>query len=170
VNLSDVEAAIRSAFADVERDETMTLHQAQVVESALDTPHDEHRRNFEAARLKDRETRWQDIPAASIDECEAALFFLEPGGWRFYLPAFLLRALSLLHASAVDTNIPASVIVSLTISDRSERFSLIRFELLSQAQARAVALFLTFAATDHPNHHARDAQNALNLYWLRFAV
>ena len=51
-------------------------------------------------RRLDKESQWQNIPQAHLIECSSALSFLDPAGFRFYLPAFLTFGLRAEHPEA----------------------------------------------------------------------
>ncbi len=38
-------------------------------------------------------TNWPDVPARSVDECDAALSHATAASWLFYIPAYMKRAL-----------------------------------------------------------------------------
>jgi hypothetical protein len=42
-----------------------------------------------AARRKDPETNWPDVPDWKIEDFCSALSFLDLTGWRFYIPAYM---------------------------------------------------------------------------------
>ncbi|MEM6430015.1 MAG: DUF6714 family protein [Deinococcota bacterium] len=83
---------IHSAFADVRRGEGISLHEA----IAIDDYHPLAAQ--QAARAKDTDTHWQDVPCDTIWRCESALSFLDADGFRYYLPAFMCCGLRALEA------------------------------------------------------------------------
>lgn len=72
---------IENAFDGVERENGITLHQAVVV--------DEYgsEQEFIDAEKLDTETRWQDVPDSDISTHTSIYCFLDPKGFRYYLPA-----------------------------------------------------------------------------------
>jgi hypothetical protein len=72
---------IERAFDGVERAEGITLHQAVVIG---DYGSEEE---FEAAGRRDTEARWQEVPDADISTSTSIFSFLDPAGFRYYLPA-----------------------------------------------------------------------------------
>ena len=108
------------------------------------------------------------MPGVSIEECPDALSFLDPEGWRFYLPAYMrwaLRDLKDSHSTAID-----QTIYSLDCGDSPPSavgHSTARFRTLNRAQAQAVHRFLTFAADNDDTCDAVVAQQALDRYWSR---
>lgn len=165
MDLSTVDATIEAAFLDVERDEECTLHEAQLIDHTLDREISDA--EWQAAKDKDQETDWRQVPAKYLDECDAALSHATPRSWRFYLPAYMRRALRLLDA---DTWFPGSVIFHLTYSGESPMmtsYNLERFNLLNRAQGEAVRQFLEYCRkhSGHRSHYQRDAELALRKYW-----
>ena len=80
--------AITGAFDGVWREDGVTLHQARV----LDDYGDEEEQA--AARKKDKDTRWQDVPDRWIERDLAnTLPFLCPKSFRYYIPAFMIWSL-----------------------------------------------------------------------------
>lgn len=168
MDLATLDATIEAAFLDVERDEDCTLHQAQLIDDAIrrEIPHAE----LQAAKDKDPETDWRRVPATYLDECDAALSHATPQSWRFYVPAYMRRALHLLDATILETELPGSVIFHLTYSDEYPgdcSYHLERFKLLNAAQGQAVRLFLEYIR-DYPaeqSYNQQDAKLALRKYW-----
>jgi hypothetical protein len=72
---------IEQAFEGVERGEGITLHQAMVIDDYGS------QEDFLAAAEHDTEVRWQDVPDSSIAENPGPFNFLDPAGFRYYLPA-----------------------------------------------------------------------------------
>lgn len=75
-------ADIERAFGKVERDNGITIHEAEVI----DAYGSEEER--QAARMLDTETRWQDVPAEVMNS-HAGFCFLDLKGLRYYLPAYM---------------------------------------------------------------------------------
>lgn len=80
-------AEITAAFDGVEREDGITLHEAEALDDRLSEA--EQR----AARSLDTEERWQDVPDKDIAWCCSALSFLDDKGFRYYFPAFMIYAL-----------------------------------------------------------------------------
>ena len=159
---------IEAAFCDVMRDENCTLHQAQLADQGLGR--EIRDAEWRAAKLKDQETDWRSIPAVFLDECDAALSHATPQSWRFYLPAYMRRALRLLDADILDTMLSGSVIFHLTYSDKhpgEAAYTLERFQTLNATQEQAVRSFLEYIR-DYPwkvTSYSEEAQLALRKYW-----
>ncbi len=129
-SLQNVLGLIDEAFAGTQRDESCTIHQAQLADETLDReiPDEE----WLVAKLRDPEINWRDVPTPSLDECDAALSHATPTSWLFYLPAYMKRALELLTANSEDSNLPNSVIFHLTLERKSPGLNFYVFERFRQ--------------------------------------
>lgn len=155
----DVVSAIESAFAGVPRGR-VTLHEAEAMDRRLSIE------EATAARKRDPESDWRDVPAASIEECRAALCFVDADSWRFYLPAYMrlgLRHLDAPRNLAIDVAI-YSLDCGAGPPEAVER-NLERFRGLRPDQAAAVRRFLTFASQNEDLCDAYVARQALDTYW-----
>ncbi len=111
----------------------ITIHEAEVIDSYGTEA--ERRR----ARRLDTEDRWDEVPDRSVEKCATALCHLDPEGWRFYLPAYMVWTLH--HFKKRGVMVPDHTIYALDLSrhDRELReYHLRRFRLLDGAQSRAV--------------------------------
>ncbi len=165
---SVVIAKLTSAFVDVERDELCTLHEAQFM--------DQHHADstsvaeIQASKRLDIHTDWREVPAEHLDECDSALSFLSPKGWKFYLPAYLRRALDLIHKPSWEPWLPDGVLFHLSLSTEyphSAAESARLFQTLDEAQVQAVADVLRFIEESVPPGTSRQqsAQSALQRFW-----
>ena len=75
---------IRLAFAHVSREDGVTLHEAKVIDDYGSA--DERI----AARVLDLDSHWQDVPDHLIEEHQETLCFVDPKGFRYYLPAYMV--------------------------------------------------------------------------------
>ncbi|MBI4346572.1 MAG: hypothetical protein HY553_06935 [Elusimicrobia bacterium] len=157
--------AIEAAFDGVAREEGVTLNEAEVID-AYGTQAER-----KAARLKDSDRRWQEVPPAEVERHADVLPFLDPKGWRYYLPAFM--AWTLLHYPTTESLAVDSTIYTLDPGDAPElkARALERYKTLSGNQAAAVCRFLRFmcdvAGEDFCD--ALIARRAL-AYWGRFCT
>ena len=135
---------------------SVTLHEAEV----MDAYGTEAERG--AARDLDRERDWRDVPDASIRECPAALSFLDPLSWRFYLPAYIRYGLLHPTEGTVDSAIYALAPAGIR---QPERTTEERFNTLDDGQVRAVCSFLLFAAAHGEWCDDVVAKEALDDYW-----
>lgn len=135
MTIDEVVRAINEAFAGVRRDESSTLHQAQLADESLGRPILED--EFRQAKQLDPEEGWRDVPLPALDECDAALSHLTPEGWWFYLPACMTRAPALLDRPIWETGLPGSVVCHLTYRNKYPRegpYPLDWFEKLDDRQ------------------------------------
>ncbi len=133
---TDVILEIERAFDGVARDDGITLHEARALDDyASDTERAQ-------ARLRDTESRWQDVPEEDIEREYTIFSFLDDKGFRYYLPAYMtwmLRHLNHTHSASLDSTVFAL--------EPSSYFSK-RATLFNVAQATAILHFLEFLMTD----------------------
>jgi hypothetical protein len=146
-------ALIDLAFAGLQRDEDCTLHQAQLLDQTMSREISEE--EWAAAKGLDPQTDWRDVPAASLDECDAVLSHASPQSWLFYIPAYMKRALELLDDDSIQSNLPNSVIFHLTFEKADQGlwwYGLERFKQLTSQQVEAVVGFLSYIVA-HPSEN-----------------
>ncbi len=106
---------------------------------------------------------WRDVPSDVIDRENAALCFLSPKGFQFYLPAYMIWTLrnydggsaSVLHTLySLDPGEP---------DDELRAFQTSKFELLTPDQRRAIIDFLGLFQ-DHEDLGS-VAERAMENYW-----
>lgn len=160
---------IRVAFADVSRADGISLHEADVLddygsEAAL-----------AAARQRDTDRHWQEVPDAVIAKLSSALSFLDDKGFHYYLPAYLSWTLRHYDSSASASIHSLLTDLALQPWDHSQREQAheatirTRFERLTDAQAQVVCQALRFlAAYGYPCVNVKLARKALDQYWSRF--
>jgi uncharacterized protein DUF6714 len=160
-DVDEVVAAIRSAFHEVRRGEGFSLHETEVID---DRGPDEERA---AARLLDQENSWQEIPAELLEKFGSALAFMNPEGFRYYIPAFMIWTLLNYQTSrawAID-----STIYALELTNNPNVFAqrLSEFQLLNREQHEAIALFLLYMSHEKFGSHpgSLGARRALDTYW-----
>jgi hypothetical protein len=143
-------AEIKAAFDGVSREDGTTLHQAVAIDD------DKSAEEELAARRLDQEQRWQDVSDDDIDACCPALSFLDAKGFRYYLPAFMLRGLK--NFSIFNDALYSCEYHLLYESGKSlrksEPASIAEKYQLSGAQCKAAAMFLRFIADFEPQDAA----------------
>ncbi len=143
----DVILEIERAFDGVAREDGITLHEAVALDDyASDTERAQ-------ARLRDTESRWQDVPIEDIEREYAIFSFLDDKGFRYYLPAYMtwmLRNLNHTQSSSLDSTVYA-------LEPRA--YFIKRSTLFNLAQATAILHFLEFLMTDERfnDHSALNA-------------
>ena len=165
-------AEINEAFDGVSRGYGITLHEA----IALDDYASQEERM--AARRRDRETRWQDVTDQDIRECPSALSFLDPEGFRYYIPTFMILGLKRVQLPRFDPRddqegiLHSSSYHLLNFYPKSLRESepalFVDKYSFSKAQCRAIAHFLRFTI-DCEEYGAADAVIKAVEKWERFA-
>jgi len=154
--------AIRLAFAGVVRGK-ITLHEAEVIDS-----YGSKEERAEARRL-DSESRWGRVPDSHIEECTTALCHLDPAGWKYYVPAYMIWSLQYFRES--DSLVSDHTIYTFDpqMDDpRLREYALARHRLLDEAQSRAVCRFLRYMAANDGCVNGRAAKAALAAYWARY--
>ncbi len=154
---------IAKAFEGVTREDGVSLHEARAID---DYEGDEGRA---AARKKDTDCRWQDVPDEWIEYFSDVLSFFDAKGFRYYIPAYMIWSLKNYRATqsmSLHSTIYALQIYQCPNSNPYEPFS-----LLSAAQSKAVCDFLRFMATYGADWvDAGAARRALNQYWSRWGT
>ena len=154
---------IETAFDGVGRKFGVSLHEACVI--------DDYGSRWEQmqARMTDTEWRWQDVPEADIARYFWILSFLDPIGFRYYLPAYMVWTLK--NHEQTGSMSDESTVFALFISDGSRAYSMERFTMFTRQQAEAICAFLRFIAKNTLHCGYNDtAQEALEQYWGRFCT
>jgi hypothetical protein len=129
-----VEQRIRDAFAGVTLSSGVSLHQAQVIDNYGEGVTDEQ---FSRLPLSEETEHWDRVTFEELESDNIA--HLDPEGFRFYLPAFMI--------SVLDAYVSSSMRVIGTLSalypkDHVAGYHMPRYDLLSYEQKQAVACFL----------------------------
>lgn len=152
---------IAEAFADVLREDGVSLHQARVID-AYGGPAEEAQ-----ARLLDTDGHWWEVPDERIAELYEALSFVDPKGFRYYIPAYMIWTLK--HYRSTDSNSVDSTVYAFLIYGGLEEWTQTRFEILNQPQRRAVCWFLQYIVRFGRRYaDTPSAQLALDQYWGQF--
>ena len=163
-------AAINAAFDGVRLEDGISLHEAEAIDDYAMS--DERT----AARAKDTEVDWRDVPTSSLEEMYFVWSYFDGKGFRFYLPAALVWGMNAIKDPEANLTSLERVIWALTprrgeIQDIDPDDSIFtdQVRLLSARQADAVRQFLKWVAdffdqyceySTQPEH----AQRALE-YW-----
>jgi len=165
-------ALIEDAFIGVNRDDGITLHQAVVID---DYGTD---REFIAAKIRDTEVRWQDIPDVDIATNPSIFSFLDAKGFRYYLPAYMSWSVKNFENTRYDSSFFTYLAVLPTIAPREvgrglgTAFDLdgfIKEHLFNKAQVNAIYRFLCFIAIKADYRIDEDYYAAL-LKWRSAAI
>ena len=149
-------ALIQNAFEGVQLEDGTTIHEAE-----LEGAYSDDRVRI-AAREKDKEHNWRDVPGWKIERFHSALSFLDVKGWRFYIPAYMVWTLR--NWRTTDSPTVDSLIWDF---DPDFKISFLpRYASLASEQACAVCQFLQFFC-DYSGEP--DACKAMAAYWQQFA-
>ncbi len=131
---------ITVAFDGVSREDGVTLHEATVIDD-YGSPAE----RAEAWAL-DTENIWQDVPEADIRLTDAVLSFLDPKGFHYYIPAYMIWYLRNIDNEDPNywSNTFDSVVFHLTYKIDEDDYVSSKFQLFTLAQSKAVANFLLF--------------------------
>jgi hypothetical protein len=160
-------AEILRAFSGVSREDGVTLHESRVIDARGS---DVERA---AARQLDTDRRWEDVPERLIEEDDSALCFMDPKGFRYYLPAYMVWSMrNYKRSEDFNSSSLNHPIYSLALSEsgRMRRYDLDGFEMFNAAQSRAICRFLHFMARQDGVDlvDVDKARDALAAYWGKF--
>lgn len=142
-------AMIERAFDGVERDDGITLHQAVVIDDYGS------QEEFDAAAKLDTETRWQDVSDEDIASNPSIYCFLDPKGFRYYLPASMTWAVKNFEKDDDDSGFFTYLAVLPTVAPRNvgrgignafDLDSFIKEHSFTHLQVRAIYSFICFMA------------------------
>lgn len=155
-------AEITAAFDGVAREDGVSLRESRVID---DYGCDEERAE---ARLLDTDTRWQDVSDADMQEYDGVLTFSDAKGFRYYLPAYMLRDLRLyVHPTYGFSSDTLSGLQISSIPGMRD-YKLEQFALITPPQGRAVCSFLEFIVAHGDEYYRQDAADALTAYWNQY--
>jgi len=162
---------ITAAFDGVARGDGVSISEARVID---DNGSDSERA---AARKRDTETRWQDVPDENIFRGDSHLTFMDEVGFHYYIPAYVVWFLRNMddegpQSPAFNSNTFDSLIFALG-ADRSgalEEFYLSKYQLFTLEQSKAIAHFLHFLQFEEEIEDLPEngAYRALERYWGKF--
>jgi hypothetical protein len=153
---------IRQAFGRVFRGDGVTLHEAVVIDNYGS---DDERI---AARALDADLCWQDVPDHLIEDHQETLCFVDPKGFCYYLPAYMVWALRHFETSESFSVDHAIYSLNLSRDKQLEGWDLERFRVFDADQAKAICRFLRFMASQEDFADAKLARAALEGYWGKF--
>jgi hypothetical protein len=134
---------ITAAFDGVSREDGITWCEAGVIEN-YGGPEERAE-----ARACDTEERWQDVPEEEFNSAQFVVLYLDPLGFRYYLPAFLiwyLRRVNQREPHYPNVFTPFDRLLTGGWDEVVDEFYLEKFNFLTSAQARSVAHYLEFRA------------------------
>lgn len=156
---------ITAAFQRVSREGGVSLHQTRAID---DGARDEA---MAEAWAKDVDAHWQDVPESDIEKNDLSMSFLDPIGFRYYLPVYMIWTIKRL-AGIVSTNSNNQDVALFACgvheSEDLSEWSKSRFEILSEQQSHAIYKFLLFYTEYGDEFSQEDAQEAIDKYWMKF--
>jgi len=155
---------IDKAFSDVLRGKGITLHETDVVDCCGSA------KERAKARQLDTEERWQDVPDNDIEIQYSALCFLDPEGFRYYLPAYMRWSLRYYKSS--DSLSSDSTIYSLGPSGNKgvTDWNRERWGVFTPRQCQVILDYLELMAHDEEGYaDTFAAELAINTYWRQFS-
>lgn len=140
---------VRQAFADVKLGDGIGLFEAQ----ALDDYESDELRALK--REKDEKEHWERIEARHLNACSSSLFFFDPPGMRFHLPAFLVAELR----GEFDMGVEFALV---HLNDQTR----LMFGLLDSRQRQVVREFLVLLRQDPDSEYFFvDIDRELDGFW-----
>jgi hypothetical protein len=160
----EVVNAITSAFNGVSREGGVSLHETRVLDGLGSES------EMIEARAKDIDAKWQDVPDSAIEKPLLSLNFLDPIGFRYYIPAYMIWEIRIISGEKwVDCNTHGAAAFALTPRGREPAIEAANFVALTKEQSHAIYLFLRFCADFDDEFARKRAQAAIDKYWIRFA-
>jgi len=161
---------IETAFRDAELGNGLTRHEAMAFEGTDYCTAEERAR----VRARDPETRWQDIPDSSLEECLDQWTYDEEG-FRFHLPAYMRWYLR--HRQEIPPGCGVMLFLQLTIMGHKPKARLCSKQSLDRftlEQKRVIARLLERMALGEGGNPREDqladlAQQAWESYWFKFS-
>lgn len=154
-------AEIEEAFDGVSREDGITLHEADAIDSHASED------ELQRARDKDCESRWQDVPDAAIEGGADSLAHFDAKGLRYYLPAYMRWTIR--HGADSRSVSSDFVIYTLARSVGSGEYFEERIAGFTPAQCRAICRFLHYiVASGEPDFERDVARKALADHWGQF--
>lgn len=148
---------IAAAFAGVSRDGGVSLHQAEVKD-------DYGSRDEElAARELDTDATWLEVPEEDIAGHWDILSFLDPIGFRYYIPAYMVWTLDNLDSNSADATVSA---LTQPVCKKPDHVQYRKYAIFSDSQRKAIGHFLQHLCdVGYEDPSDRPARRGL-AYWL----
>lgn len=155
---------IRIVFADVRREDGISLMQAEAIDN-FETPE-----QIEKARIEDKDSCWWDIDDKKL-ESHPVMAHMDAKGFRYYLPAFMTWSLlnyEISDAFTVDSTI---YILSPTHKDKLWDHYMMHYSLFTGEEKKVIVDFLQYFSADGMDNYVDSlhAKKALDKYWGEYA-
>jgi hypothetical protein len=155
---------IRIAFAGLSREGGTTLREARALDDYdLWTGSTEQERA--PFRNLDVDQSWEEVPDDDIERFDSVFSFLNPIGFRYYLPAYMVWDIKYYDVSSSCST--GNVVYALCMPSDIGGWEAGRFSVFNPAQCRAICHFLKFMAS-HDDLLEAQINDALDAYWGRF--
>lgn len=161
---------IQNVFHHVNREGGVSLREAAVID---DYGTDQERAD---ARLLETDTHWSEVDVEELDPGGSCLSFIDPIGYRYYAPAYMIYTLSNAYGDAldeavVDSNVFDHIVYSLNASRCSSQDAFEhhqkKFSLFTTKERTCIARFLAFDAECEIFDFITDSLEALKSGWIK---
>ena len=138
---------ITDSFANISREDGITLHEAMALDDYLSEE------ELIKARSKDTDQNWRDIDPHQLKGMESSLSFFDAKGFRYYLPVFMIAELS----GCIDLATSFHHLTQLyPFSMRKTTPEMIQEKYqFNSAQMRAIALYLLYVSEMNDLHQSK---------------
>jgi hypothetical protein len=148
----EVVRSIRDAFRGIKLEDGVSLNMTEYNDSGGSAEH------FRQLAADDERDDWQAIDDKTLEKFTVTFSFTDWKGFRFYLPAYMIYALTHPESTA---GIGDSTIFHLDPSSISKLYGKTLDTILSKQQLKAVVQFLEYCADDSDHHDAKVANRRL---------
>lgn len=155
---------IDKAFDRVKRDGGVSLHQAVVIDDYGT------QEEFENAEKLDTETRWQEVPDSDISTNTSIFCFLDPIGFKYYLPAAMTWSIKNYEQDESDCDFFTYLAVLPTVAPREmgrgigaawDLDGFIKNHAFSAEQVSSIYRFICFMAIKAGHGMSEDQYEAI---------
>jgi hypothetical protein len=147
ITIKNLIEKIEKAFDGVPKPLDITMHVARAIDDYV--PEDK----YEFLREKDNEEKWQDITDKKVELFDDILPFLDPIGFRYYIPRYMIWTLE----NYFHSNLALSDYTIYKFGDCMEEW-----EILNNEQKEACLEFLEYCSNE--TNGILDSDQAMNNY------
>lgn len=144
---------IEKAFDGVPKSVEVTLRVARGYDDYLPES------QMSELRAKDIDKRWQEVTDEDLQEYWDVHPFLDPEGFRYYIPAFMIWCIRYYNSSDLATG--QWTLSSLWLEPE-------KLEILNSAQCKAIVEFLKFAIDAFDEFDSKDAKKLYDDFWKQY--
>lgn len=154
---AETKVAIESAFAGVRLDGGLSLNQTKVI--------DNYGRGVSSEQLPNKEVTddWTVIPTSVLDEADC-LAHLDAAGFKYYVPALMLRLLDVYDSTSMMT---IGTLLALYPKTESKKYL---YSELNEDQRRVIAKYLVSlpSLVDLDTEDKTIVERAVRNYWSNY--